>query len=57
MSRGLIKSTKLKFCCRTVVMDPLHIRHAKRMTELHLEAPMTREPAKNVYAAEELWRE
>jgi adenylate cyclase len=38
-------------------MDPLHIRHAKRMTELHLEAPMTREPAKNVSADEELWRE
>jgi hypothetical protein len=40
-----------------VEMDSLHIRHAKRMTELHLEAPMTREPAKNVNADEVLWRE
>src|SRR6476646_10044274 len=27
------------------------------MAELHLEAPMTREPAKNVSADQELWRE
>ena len=38
-------------------MGALHMGDVKRTIELHLAASMTREPAKNVSADEELWRE